>query len=401
MRRFASLAAEITLLIAVCAVMIIFIEVALRIARIANPSWYRMDNTVGYALRPYAQGWHRDEGMNFVRISSQGLRDDEHSLQKPTGPLRIAVLGDSFTEAFQVPLPEAFWSVMRQEISACEANLSVEPINFGVGGYGTTQELLTLRSRIWAYDPDLVLLAFFAGNDVRNNSRALEEDPLRPYFTLSGTTLAEDRGFLYDTKFIRQSSMLRTAWASIINRSRFLQGIGLLWDTAEGFAKARWEGKPLTFDRDAPPAPTSQWSETGIPDWIFLPPNEAPVRDAWAVTEALILEMNQEVSAHGKRFALIVFSPAIAVHPDPSVRAQFTSSIKATSLTYTEDRVVRFAKSHGIPALSLTPPLRMAAGADQTFLHGFDGSGKGHWNTLGHRIVGDLTGKFLCEEVLV
>ncbi|MDD5025966.1 MAG: SGNH/GDSL hydrolase family protein [Candidatus Peribacteraceae bacterium] len=400
MRRFAPLAAKITLLVAVCAMMIAFIEIALRLVRIATPSWYHMDNVMGYALRPHAEGWHRDEGMNFVRISSEGLHDDEHSLQKPAGTLRIAVLGDSFTEAFQVSLPEAFWSVMRQEIAMCEGDFSIESINFGVGGYGTAQELLMLRNRVWLYDPDIVLLAFFAGNDIRNNSSTLEGDLLRPYFTVRGTTLTEDLSFLRDPTFIRQSSVLRTAWASVVNHSRFLQGVSLLWHTAEGFVRARFEGKPIAFKHDNTPAAQEGWSEAGIPEWSFLPPSDASTRDAWAVTEALILEMNQEVSAHGKRFAMIVFSSAISVHPDPSVRAQFASSIGAPSLTYTEDRIVRFAKDHGIPALPLTKPLLPYAEQSKQFLHSFNGTGKGHWNTLGHRIVGELTGRFLCEEVL-
>ena len=36
----------------------------------------------------------------------------------------------------------------------------VEVINFGVSGFGTTQELLTLEYKVWKYSPDVVLLAF-------------------------------------------------------------------------------------------------------------------------------------------------------------------------------------------------------------------------------------------------
>ncbi|HVT18767.1 MAG TPA: hypothetical protein VHQ90_21610 [Thermoanaerobaculia bacterium] len=53
-----------------------------------------------------------------------------------------------------------------------------------MAGYGTAQELLTLRHEVWRYAPDLVLLAFYTGNDVRNNERRLEQDPSRPYFIL-------------------------------------------------------------------------------------------------------------------------------------------------------------------------------------------------------------------------
>ena len=50
----------------------------------------------------------------------------------------------------------------------------VEVLNLGVGGYGTAQQLLTLEEDGLRYRPDLVVLGFFLGNDVQNNSRAIE-----------------------------------------------------------------------------------------------------------------------------------------------------------------------------------------------------------------------------------
>src|SRR5438445_13415775 len=72
-----------------------------------------------------------------------------------------------------------------------------EIINFGVSGYGTAQELQILRHRVWAYSPDMILLAFLTGNDIRNNSRALERDDRIPYFVHQGKDLVLDDRFLY------------------------------------------------------------------------------------------------------------------------------------------------------------------------------------------------------------
>ena len=73
-------------------------------------------------------------------------------------------------------MEDTFWSVMERELGQCAlfAGRRVEVINFGVSGYGTVQELMTLRHYVWDYDPDVVVLAFTTGNDVRNNLRALE-----------------------------------------------------------------------------------------------------------------------------------------------------------------------------------------------------------------------------------
>src|SRR5271165_6450449 len=66
-------------------------------------SFYASDSERGYALRPGAEGWNVSEQQNYVRINSRGLRDREHDLKRPDNTIRIAVIGDSESEAVQVP----------------------------------------------------------------------------------------------------------------------------------------------------------------------------------------------------------------------------------------------------------------------------------------------------------
>ncbi len=201
------------------------LEIALRVAGISYPSFYMVDPVVGPTLRPGAQGWWTTEGRTFVRINSAGLRDREHARAKPPGTFRIAVLGDSYAEAFQVPAEDAFWSVAARDLAACPslAGKSVEAINFGVSGYGTAQELLTLQRRVWDFDPDLVLLEFTTGNDVRNNLRALENDPRVPYFVYRGNVLALDNGFLGSWRYGPAGRLLCALGYRLMGASRILQ----------------------------------------------------------------------------------------------------------------------------------------------------------------------------------
>lgn len=109
-------------------------------------------------------------------INSGGFRGPEVSVAKPDGVLRIAVLGDSFAEAMQVPYPECFSAVAERELGACTllAGRRVEVLDFGVSGYGMGQELLTRCDQVWRYLPDVVVLAFFSGNDISDNSATLD-----------------------------------------------------------------------------------------------------------------------------------------------------------------------------------------------------------------------------------
>ncbi len=107
------------LLLGGLAVGLAIIEAALRLSGFSHFNPYIVDHEVGFSLRPNAEGWWRKEGLTYVRINSQGLRDREHAIAKPRDTIRIAVLGDSFAEAFQVPRENAFWAVMEQKLSGC------------------------------------------------------------------------------------------------------------------------------------------------------------------------------------------------------------------------------------------------------------------------------------------
>src|SRR5947207_769993 len=77
-------------------------EIALRVSGYSYPEFYQPDQSRGYALRPNMQGWYRKEGAAYIVINSDGLRDQEHSLAKPEGTFRVAIMGDSYPEALPV-----------------------------------------------------------------------------------------------------------------------------------------------------------------------------------------------------------------------------------------------------------------------------------------------------------
>ena len=202
-------------------------EITLRVAGYSYPEFYQPDNTRGYALRPNMEGWYRKEGAAFVKINSEGLRDREHAKAKPPGTIRIAVLGDSYPEAFPVPVADAFWALLEKRLDGCGAfaGKHVEVLNFGVSGYGTAQELITLRERVWQYSPEIVMLTFTTNNDVSDNLRALKKTDEAPYFVLREGKLALDDSFKETRAFrLRQSAINRLGrW--IRDRSRLIQAI--------------------------------------------------------------------------------------------------------------------------------------------------------------------------------
>jgi hypothetical protein len=367
-------------------VAMVLTEIGLRIGGVSYPNFfYTVDEWRGGALMPGASGWYRDEGEAYIEISSDGLRDREHVLDKASGVYRIAVLGDSYAEALQVPLEQTFWSVLAEQLRLCprSAGSEIEVINFGVSGYGTAQELSTLRHYVWKYQPDLVLLAFTTGNDIRNNSRQLEPDQGRLFYDLVEGELIPDYSFrerLPDPRTL--NAKLR-----IINRSRLLQTV---MRARQLMAERRQQEALLDAESDRP-------ADIGLDDQIYLEPADPAWNDAWQLTEAIISQIAHEVGSRGADFLLVVLSNPIQVHPDPDIEQELLDRLGVEDLFHAERRLTALGEQQGFPVITLAPLIRERARTTGTMFHGFgDQLGQGHWNQAGHQLAGELIAARLC-----
>jgi lysophospholipase L1-like esterase len=339
------------------------------------------------------EGWQRDEGRAYVKISAQGLRDREHSIAKPAGTYRIAVLGDSYTEAMQVDIDRTFWSLLPKRLQSCgfAAGKKLETLNFGVSGYGTAHELLTLRERVWPYAPDMVLLAFFPGNDVRNNSKALEGEKGRAYFSLKDDRLYLDTAFRDDPEFKDKQRI--SVHRALLQESRIYQ---LLRRVRAGNIAQHFHNAPVA----AALASGVKLTEPGLDEQVFHEPADEKWREAWEITDRLVLAANEETRSHAARFVLAVLSTPGTVYPDPQMRARYAESLGVKSLFYPEERLQRLGEHDGFDVLALAPAMQRAADEKHVFLHGFENTrpGFGHWNEAGHALAADLIAGALCAR---
>jgi hypothetical protein len=392
---------------------LVIFEVFLRAVGFTYPIFYQPDASRGYALRPNLEGWYRKEGEAFVRINSDGLRDREHAKEKPPDTLRIAVVGDSYAEAFQVGQEKAFWSVMERRLGDCPSlrGRRVEVINFGVSGYGTAQELITLRERVWGYSPDVVLLAVTTNNDILDNSRALKLTDEIPYFTLRDGQLVLDNSFRDARSFRLRDSALNRAGRWLRDHLRFVQAVHLaqvaLKSRLDAWRDRRRDAQDKQTNAAArSPAPSAQQQQEGAPtdelgaaNVIYREPTDDTWRDAWAVTEKLLATMNLEVREHGARFYVVTLSNGIQVYPEASARRAFAERLGVEDLFYPERRFRALGYASGFPVLNLAPELQRRADERRLFLHGFGRElGNGHWNEEGHALAGELVADWLCDS---
>ena len=389
-------------------------ELALRVAGYQYPEFYQRDEVRGVSLLPGAAGWYRKEGEAYVRISSDGLRDQEHTITKPQNTFRIAVVGDSYCEAFPVSLEEAFWSVMGRRLEECGvvSGKKIEVINFGVSGYGTAQELLTVREKVLKYSPDLVLLAVTTNNDITDNSRLLKRTDDVPYFVYNGDQLTLDDSFKNSRAFLFSNSRIGRFGIWLRTHSRLIQAItqghhGFKILLASWRAK-RSQAEPPQSARPAQPGGTAKGpekgdvfarsAELGVDNLVYLEPNNAVWNDAWRVTEGLIVQMRDEVTRSGAKFVVATLSNGPQVLPDAEAREVFKSRFGITDLFYPDNRIKSLGAREGITVITLAPELQVFAEHNNVFLHGFgENIGNGHWNVTGNRVAGELIAKKICE----
>ncbi|MEM7349426.1 MAG: SGNH/GDSL hydrolase family protein [Acidobacteriota bacterium] len=134
--------------------------------------YYEPDPHTGFRLKPNSVG--QFVGGLSAAVNRHGHRDAEVPVTKPAGEYRILTLGDSFTMGANVPQPAIYTEVLedllRQEIGG-----PIEVVNTGVGGWGPFQYAQYYEYYGRRFDPDLILVGFFVGNDAFSPARSTDE----------------------------------------------------------------------------------------------------------------------------------------------------------------------------------------------------------------------------------
>jgi hypothetical protein len=382
----ASVLQKLLLLVAACVIALLAGEAGLRLSGKALPaSLFKADPELGWSLREGAEGWSLGEAPMYIKINADGMRDRDHQIAKPAGTVRIAVLGDSYADAMNVESYQTFWAELERQIKRCRPAAHVEVLNFGVSGYGTGQELLQLKKRAWKYDPDIVLLAFYPGNDVVNNHRELNpsiEPEQSPYFRFVNDRLVLDESYRQLSRLRPGALRFQSLRATLINHIRLLQ----LASQVRNSFHARSAQQAIPIAR--------------IEEQMLAPPNDPKLIDAWKVTEALVVEIHREVQAKKAEFWTAIVSMRPQVHPDRAVREALAKRLGVTDLEYPERRIVALAEQERFKVIPLGRQMAEHTLRHKVFVNGGGAvpPGEGHWNELGHRLAGELIASRLCAD---
>jgi hypothetical protein len=187
------------------------------------------DPLLGCSGRPHGSTvWTREMAGHprTVKLNAEGFHDHERTRDVPPGMRRVAFVGDSFLEAYQVEIDAGFSQSVARRLTnrARSEGYAVEAVNQGVHGYGLGAYALQVDERLSAWHPDMVVLCLFLGNDLHDNFTAVAS-PAVPRFHMSGGEVvylpvspADARTWLRDNVLAR-SVLIRFLWMRLIKTS--------------------------------------------------------------------------------------------------------------------------------------------------------------------------------------
>jgi len=123
---------------------------------------FQYDADLGFRVRSHTNVWGK-ETNNF------GFNDRDYELVRKAGTYRILVIGDSYNWAGG--RPKNYVTMLRRKFNHHYGAGKVEVINAGYPNTQTAQQLALLKKYALQYNPDMVVLGFYTGNDY------LEGDP--------------------------------------------------------------------------------------------------------------------------------------------------------------------------------------------------------------------------------
>lgn len=368
------------------------LEMAVRALHLVPARFWQPDALLGTVHIAGQRGWWAQEELEFrvpVRINSQGLRDVEHPLEKPPGVFRVLILGDSYVEALQVPLEQTIGRQLERRLNESGDGRRYEVISMGVSGYGTASEYLYYRKQGRRYRADLVLLAFYPGNDVRNNSPTLEPT-LRPEYDETGALQrvsanmrkgAGSRGRL--ERVLRASQAYQYVRKMLLTRNpaaaKLLVNFGLVRPEAM---------RTVPMQNDVP-----------VDYWVYAVASSPEWETAWVHTERLLADLRSAVAADGAQFAILIATARDRIYPEAwqqVLEAHPRMAALQWALDRPEARVLDWCRKHAVPCLSLTPifAAHRESGAPLHFLY------DGHWTAAGHALAAQAAAEFIRQARL-
>lgn len=305
---------------------------------------------------------------HLIETNSAGMRDREHGFDKPLGVYRILVLGDSFMEANQVKLEDAFVSVLEKSLSNKTGRV-IEVVNASVSGWGTDDELTYLMREGVKYRPDLVLVAMTLHNDVSDN-------------------LVEEY-HEFNNGRIEQRPVIMVPWSSHLSVSvkEWMASHSHLYQVILRGIRVNVVSKQ------------GRSLQSHVAGLLRRVP-ESHIQVGWEMTRELLQKMRQTADTINARMVIMLLPLSVQVYEETLPDFLASNSLKEVDIDLFKPQKVMQAIGVDIrvPIVDLHPVFHETKATCRCALFV---PNDGHWNKLGHQIAGEAAERGLLQLGLI
>ena len=351
----------------------IILEIIIRTTHLfgARISWVKPDPVTAYRFTPNATYWYLKENNHPIagKINKYGWRDRDWSILKPVNTVRIAVLGDSFVEAFQVESNRTFLALTEMILNS-DKKKYYELMNFGRTGATQTEELIILENDVIKFSPDAVILFFYSNNDIDEIAKTTDPDTNRPFFNISetgelllDTTFHDSKAFKVKEKinWIKQHSIIISLISDRYNA--FRAGICFKKNQEKYEMSKKIIGSLTLCTRN--------------PDERYLKNYELNKRIIGKIAEFCL----------SRNIQFILTTIPIPPSYVPEEETKYLNRDKGFNSRYFEDDLEKYTISLHVEYIELVKPFKKKYDNEHIFLNWGNCEEWGHWNYYGHELV--------------
>lgn len=301
------------------------------------------------------------------RSNSQGFRDRERAIERGTVRFRALAIGDSQTYGAGVTYDETFAALLESRLREIEP--TAEVLNLGVPGWEPPEELHLLNMYGMQFQPDVVLMNFYVGNDVIRRRGAYWEQPIvvagqSYYVHATGNRIHDlispDRWFLYHhvNYVIRIGTLLLNRWRQ---DSAPESDHGITLRTRQGYLQELDERTD-----------------------IYLVEEPQEIQFQWEKTRQTLTGFKQVTEERGGKLILVLVPDHIQV--DQRLREEFLAARGDAPTRFDfelpQRRLKQWGEANGVATVDLLPAFRAATPAEPLYFET-----DLHLTAAGHRTV--------------
>ncbi len=293
---------------------------------------------------------------------------------------KLLVIGDSFI------VPKSLLGTL---LSRDLGSYDVAVLNVATSGTGPFEYLEEIKTVATEFKPDVVLLSYYAGNDLTNVQNHPNFKPFRQRDKQTGVAInsSSSRPFfrhLYLYHYLLRSSQTVRRW--FFNYEE-MEAAGIPPDLIEDAKTSKINPWLLRLALD---------QKNYFLDNLLMETDEN-IR-AWQKAKELLTEVHEISTRHNSQLVMIVFPASVQVnesHFDFLKRLRFNMDDKTLKSAKPQRLLLEFCGERNIRCLDVLPSLR--ARRSEEFYRDKDD----HFNEAGNRLAGTLIVEFMLKNTAI